>query len=177
MTTRLTKILSGILVVFLSASAHVAFAGVDADELLATHTLTSLAGDETTLSAFRGDVVVVNFWASWCAPCRPELRVMNEWNRVWTERGARVVAISIDKEMRNAQRFVDQEELSLTVLHDGPSGLANQLDLPSLPCTFVLDRDGNVVKVIHSSSKKDLESVERKVESMLSATASTGGNR
>ena len=177
MTRRFVNTLSATIFVLLSAGAHVALAGVDPGELLASHPLESLEGDSTTLSAYRGEVVVVNFWASWCTPCRPELKVMNEWNRMWVERGARVVAISIDKELRNAKRFAEKEELSLTVLHDGPSGLAKQLDLPSVPCTFVLDRDGNVVKMIKTSSKKDLKDVERKVESLLSDTASTGGNR
>lgn len=177
MTRSFVNTLSATVFVLLSAGAHVALAGVDPGEVLASHPLESLEGDSTTLSAYRGEVVVVNFWASWCTPCRPELKVMNEWNRVWVERGARVVAISVDKELRNAKRFAEQEQLSLTVLHDGPSGLAKELDLPSLPCTFVLDRNGKVVKVIHTSSKKDLRSVEQKVEALLSTTASTGGNR
>jgi peroxiredoxin len=176
-TRSFMKTLSVTIAVVLSAGATVALAGVDTGEVLASHSLKSLDGDMTTLSSYRGEVVVVNFWASWCTPCRPELKVMNEWNRSWADRGARVVAISVDKELRNAQRFAEKEKLTLTVLHDGPSGLAKSLDLPSLPCTFVLDRDGKVVKVIHSSSSKDLKSLEQKVESMLSSSASTGGNR
>ena len=185
MTWSLMKSLSAALVLLLSAGATATFAGVDADEVMASHPLASLDGERTTLSAFRGEVVVVNFWASWCTPCRPELRVMNGWNRAWAGRGARVVAISIDNDLRNAVRFVEAEKLSLTVLYDGPEGLMQRLDLPSLPCTFVLDRAGKVVKAIYSSSNSDLESVEHEVQSRLSptgtpaprTTANAGGTR
>lgn len=139
----------------------------DTSELLASHELTSFDGGTTSLSAYRGEVLVVNFWASWCAPCRKELLIMNEWNATWAGRGARVVAISIDKELRNAQRFAQSTELSMTVFHDGPSGLARDLDLPSLPCTFVLDQNGKVVEMISSSSSKELARIQRKVESLI----------
>ena len=92
---------------------------------------------------------------------------MNKWNAAWADRGARVVAISIDKEERKARRFAEQTKLSLTVFHDGPAGLAKTLDLPSVPCTYLLDRDGNVVTVIRSSSDKDLAALQQKVESLL----------
>ena len=137
---------------------------------LAGHTLTSFDGTQTTLSSFKGEVIVVNFWASWCAPCRTELPVLNAWHASWADRGARVVAISIDKEARTAKRFAEKEKLTLTLFHDGPAGLARTLDLPSLPCTFLLDKDGEVVSVIRGSSDKELAALEREVESLLASS-------
>lgn len=144
-----------------------AAARVDVSETLTTYNLKSLDGADTRLSSFRGEVVVVNFWASWCAPCLKELPVLNKWNAAWSDRGGRVVAISIDRDIRKARRFAKKADLTLTVLHDSPDGLAKILDLPSLPCTFVLDREGNVVKVIRSSSSKDLAALEQAVEALL----------
>ncbi len=138
-----------------------------AKETLANYPLTTLDGTNVTLSSYRGQVVVVNFWASWCAPCRKELPVLDAWNTEWSGHGARVVAISIDKEQRYAQRFVDDEKLSLTVLHDGPAGLAKALDLPSLPCTYVLDAGGNVVAVVKNSSDASLASIQSKVKLLM----------
>jgi thiol-disulfide isomerase/thioredoxin len=163
-----------------AAIATGADARVEPGPALANHTLTSLDGSKTRLSSFRGEVVVVNFWASWCAPCRKELPIMNEWHNAWSGRGARVVAISIDKEMRKAKLFAEDMGLDLTVLHDDPSGLASMLDLPSLPCTYLLDQEGKVVAVIRSSSSGDLSRIRSKAEELITAgalSAAEGGTR
>jgi thiol-disulfide isomerase/thioredoxin len=154
-----------------------ASAGEDAGALLMSHTLRSLDGGEIQLSAFKGDVIVVNFWASWCAPCRKELPIMNQWNNEWAGRGARVIAISIDSDVAKAKRFAEQTKLSLPLFHDGPAGLAKMLDLPSLPCTYLVDRSGKVVTVIRSSSPKELAALEQQAESLMgsSRTAQRAG--
>jgi thiol-disulfide isomerase/thioredoxin len=153
-------------VLLCTATVH-SVAGTRTEEALASHPLKSLDGNEVTLSTFEGDVVIVNFWASWCPPCRKELPVMDEWHTSWQNRGGRVVAISIDKDLRKVQRFVEKEALSMTVLHDGPSGLAKTIDLPSLPCTYLLDRSGKVIAVFTSSDKNALRSLHQKAEALL----------
>lgn len=146
-----------------------AAAGADAGATLASHELAMFDGGKTRLSALRGDVVVVNFWATWCAPCRKELTVFDHWNAEWNGRGARVVAISIDTDANKARRFAEDMKLSLTVLHDGPDGLARSLDLPSVPCTYLLDRDGNVVTIVRTSNAGELAALKSKAESLLAA--------
>jgi thiol-disulfide isomerase/thioredoxin len=136
-------------------------------ETLATHRLTSLDGKTTTLAAYRGDVVVVNFWASWCAPCRRELPLLDQWNKEWQGRGARVIAISIDKDVRKAKKFLDEMELSLPVMHDGPDGLARTLDIPAVPYTLLLDREGNVIQTVSGSTEGEVAALGRKVETMI----------
>jgi len=148
-------------------------AATDAGETLASHRLTSFEGAATTLSAYRGQVLVVNFWASWCAPCHDELVTMDRWNDAWAERGARVVAISIDKDAAKARRFTEHLKLSLTVLHDGPTGLARTLDIPALPCTYLLDSQGRVVSVVRGSSAGELAALRAKVEAMLASARPT----
>src|SRR5262245_56507826 len=88
------------------AAADVGCAQSDRDTL-AAHRLESLDGKTTTLAAYRGDVIVVNFWASWCAPCRRELPMLDQWNAAWSGRGARVIAISIDTDAKKARRFAE----------------------------------------------------------------------
>jgi peroxiredoxin len=135
------------------------------------YTLQSLDGGKVRLSSLRGEIVVVNFWASWCAPCLKELPLMNEWHEAWAGRGARVAAISIDSQEHKARKFAKKENLSMMLYHDGPNGLAKKLDLPSVPCTFLLDRDGRVVRVISGSSKNELSAMHKEVESMLGRRA------
>src|SRR5207249_3445089 len=75
-------------------------------------------------------------------PTRPALR---SWRAVPLGRGARVVAVSIDEEPANVERFARAQRLSLPLYHDGPDGLARRLDLPHVPYTLVLGRGGEVV--------------------------------
>ena len=89
-------------------------------------------------------MVVVIFWASWCAPCRREMPEFDRLNADLATRGAQVVAISVDAKRANALQFVKQHKLRMVVAHDGPQGLVEELDLGLLPYTMVLDRQGAV---------------------------------
>lgn len=165
---------AALLAISAGSSAPSVFAGGDARSTLASYRLSALDGRQTTLSSYRGEVVVVSFWASWCAHCRRELSVLNGWNEEWAARGGRVVGVSTDRDLRKARRFASDEGLTLTVLHDGPAGLAQALDIPSLPCTLLLDRDGRVVTMVRGSSPQDLEPLYRQAEALLRRPASPG---
>jgi peroxiredoxin len=156
--------------VLLVALARLATAGKTDGTLIASHRMATIDGAKAQLSDFRGEVVVLNFWASWCAPCRKELRLLGDWDAAWNGRHARVVAVSIDENVDNARRFAEQEQLRMTVMHDGPDGLAALLDLPSMPCTFLLDTDGHVVDMVRGSNVKELVALRRKAESLLKAS-------
>jgi thiol-disulfide isomerase/thioredoxin len=119
--------------------------GRDAAETrLAAHALKRLDGSGYRLADLRGEVVVVNFWATWCAPCRRELPALASLHEQLKSRGGRVVAVSIDVEPDRVRRYLRAERLSLDVAHDGPDGLARELDLRAVPLTVVLDRDGRI---------------------------------
>lgn len=164
---RLCMVLSGL-------GPTAALADQDADEILASYPLSPIDGSqEVVLSTYRGQVVLVNFWASWCAPCLKELPVMNRWHESWRERGGRVAAISVDHHAYRAVQFAKDAGLTLDIYLDGPDGLARQLDIPSLPLSYLLDRSGRIALTVCGSSKQDLAELERVAEGMLAAKAST----
>ncbi len=140
--------------------------------LLMSYRLQDMAGEPVSLEDFRGEVLVVNFWASWCAPCLRELPVLDHWNTAWQNEEARVVAISIDRKAKNALGFIAMMDLGLTVWLDGPQGLAAELDLPAVPTSYVIDRDGRVVLRIEGSSPADLAKMHRVAQSLLAANES-----
>jgi thiol-disulfide isomerase/thioredoxin len=111
---------------------------------MSTRPLVRVGGGSLPWSALRGEVVVLHFWASWCGPCRKELPLIEALHLELARTGGRVVAVSIDTDRRNAADFAARYAPSLPIYHDVPDGLARTLDLPALPYTVVLDRDGSV---------------------------------
>ena len=138
---------------------------------LADWTLEAPDGATTQLAELRGDVVIVNFWASWCKPCKKELKHLDDWNAQLGGSGARIVAISVDHDARRMMRFVESAGLTLPVYHDGPDGLAKTLEIPSLPCTVVLDREGSVVHVVTDSRLESLRHTQDLVDTMVAPVA------
>ncbi len=140
--------------------------------------LTRLDGRSWRLADHRGEVVVVTFWASWCQPCRKELPQLDALNLEIAERGGQVIAISIDANADNARRFVKTHKLSLPVVHDGPGGIANLLDLDRIPYTMVLDRSGAVAYVADGANVDRLNEVVRRLMAQPdAAVVRTGGAR
>jgi thiol-disulfide isomerase/thioredoxin len=148
-------------------------AGLTGDEAarraLATHRMRTLDGREFTLGALRGQVLVVNFWASWCPPCRRELPALDALQSELAARGARVVAVSLDVEPETARRFAVARGLKLPIAHDGPGGLARALDLQQVPTTLVLDRDGAITYATSGSDGGALAAVGAEARRLLAA--------
>ena len=112
---------------------------------MAAKPLQRVGGGSLAWSSLRGEVVVLHFWASWCGPCRRELPEIQALHLELAKRGGRVIAVSIDEDQRNAADFAARYAPSLPIYHDVPEGLAKTLDLPALPYTVVLDRNGSVM--------------------------------
>jgi peroxiredoxin len=164
------------LFLLLALAPAVAFAQDTAgwERALERHPLRDPEGRVVRLGELRGDVVVVSFWASWCKPCKKELRALDAWldeSRGRAE-APRVVAVSVDSDSRKAMRFVQETAVRIPVYHDGPDGLARSLDLPALPLTLVLDRDGRIAHVARGGSAEELAALERKVEQLLAEPSS-----
>jgi peroxiredoxin len=106
-------------------------------------TLPDLNGTKVTLSDYRGKVVLLNFWATWCPPCRLEMPTMEEAYRKYKDQGFAVVAVSVDTGPTSAiQDFLHEFGLTFQILLDPQMETLKSFDSFSLPTTIVIDRQG-----------------------------------
>jgi peroxiredoxin len=110
--------------------------------------LASLKGDKVSLAGLAGQVVVVDFWAQWCEPCKRELPELDKLQKAYAQRGVKIVAVNIDKQRDNADQLVRTLGLSLDVLLDPSGAVAATYDLPKMPSSYVVDKKG-VVRFVH----------------------------
>ena len=133
---------------------------------LARRPLQTIDGKKVTWQSLRGEVVVVNFWATWCKPCRKELPRLDKLDRELAKSGGRVLAVSVDLDAENVRRFARANKLELPICHDGPDGLARDLSLAVLPYTAVLDRTGAVAYVSTSADEAHLNALVARVKAL-----------
>jgi cytochrome c biogenesis protein CcmG/thiol:disulfide interchange protein DsbE len=100
---------------------------------------------ELTLSSLRGKAVVINFWASWCEPCKQEVPVLEAAWRKYRSRGLVVVGIDAQDFKGDARRFMRKYGMTYPVVHDGPGETLGDWDLTGFPETFFVDRRGRLV--------------------------------
>jgi len=126
--------------------------------------LEDLDGDVVRLSDHKGKVVFLNFWATWCPPCRAEIPYFIELVEQYGDDGFEVIGVDLDpRDFSKVQAFVDQYGINYPVLYDtkGVSGLYGGIQ--SIPTTFVINRDGKVVEQIVGSRPKNVfESIIKK---------------
>jgi len=105
--------------------------------------LANLSGQTVRLADLRGHPVVVNFWATWCGPCRLEMPLLQKYADRYPG-NLRILAVNDGESTANIQKFVDEFNLKLDVLQDPAEKVTNFFQVRDFPSTFFLDTDGNI---------------------------------
>jgi len=108
--------------------------------------LAKLVGDQSTLDDYKGEFVLLNFWATWCPPCLEEMPSMETAYQKFKDRGFTVVAISSDEEGESViTPFIEKLGVTFPILLDPDKAVSSEYGALNLPLSFVLDRDGQVI--------------------------------
>ena len=113
-------------------------------DLAPNFTLKSATGANLRLSEFRGEVVMINFWATWCGPCRQEMPVLQELYSRYHDVGFELLGISIDGNNANAKNMAKRLKVKYPILFDSEKNVSELYDVDAMPTTVMVDRDGRV---------------------------------
>jgi peroxiredoxin len=138
--------LTAVLLVALNAQA------VGVKDTAPDFTLKSLEGSNLRLEEYRGQVVLINFWASWCGPCRQEMPLLDRLHHRYEDTGFAVLGVNVEGEVEPAQEIVDKTNVTFPILIDESQKVSEMYNLQAMPSTVVVDRDG-VVRYIHLGYK------------------------
>lgn len=130
--------------------------------------LTTLDGAPTvSLQALKGKVVYVDFWASWCPPCRQAFPFLSEMQQRYGEQGLRVVGVNLDENLVDAEQFLSDYPAGFTVVADRSKQCAQDFAVMVMPSSYLIDRDG-VVRYIHRGFRPgETEGLRLIVEQLL----------
>jgi len=153
---RYTKCLAVMLVCAVGAGQLARQAAAQEDGTAPDFVLKSLAGSNLRLSEFRGRVVMLNFWASWCGDCRAELRSLAQSHALYRDTGLELLAVNLDRTAAQARGAVEAGPADFPVLHDAGGEVARLYAVNELPMTVLIDRDGRIREVL-TGYRRDVE--------------------
>jgi len=147
--------------------ASTAAAAVLASAPAPDFTLHSMGGPNLRLQEQRGQVVMLNFWASWCGPCRQEMPRLNRLYEKYHASGFQLLGVNVDDDARNAAEVATSLGLRFPVLLDTRKQVSRLYDLGTMPSTVLIDRDGKV-RFIHLGYKDGYEQTyENQIRELL----------
>ena len=121
-------------------------------------TLKSNTGENLRLSEYSGEVVLINFWASWCGPCRQEMPLLSELHDKYRALGFTVLGVNVEADSRKARKLLQEQPVSFPVVFDSDSVVSKQYNVVAMPSTVLVDRDGKM-RYLHKGYKPGLENV------------------
>ena len=118
--------------------------------------LKSSTGENLRLSEYRGDVVMINFWATWCGPCRQEMPLLDELYSRYNRVGFNLLGVNIDDDSRRAMQMVEELGVNFPVLFDARKEVSKLYEVEAMPVTVIVDRQGTV-RFVHHGYKPGYE--------------------
>ena len=131
--------------------------------------LTDQSGHRIDLASLRGKVVLVDFWASWCGPCREELPVLERLYQTHQAAGLVVIGVSVDQQVSNMTRFLERQPLTFPVVHDAEHAVAGRYEPTTMPSSYLIDRAGIVRHVHRGFRAADAAVLEAEIRALLQA--------
>ena len=124
--------------------------------------LQSLDGQAISLSELRGRPVLINFWATWCGPCRIEMPFLQEVSedREWAERGLVILAVNLGEPASTVRKFMESNRLSFTVLLDSEGKVEMLYNAAVIPITYFIDNDG-IIRGIKRGAFMERSDIDR----------------
>jgi thiol-disulfide isomerase/thioredoxin len=129
------------------------------------------AAPPAALEPIEGKVVWVDFWASWCAPCRRSFPWMNEMHAKYGPQGLQIIGVNVDKERPLADGFLRETPASFALRFDPAGALAAQFGVQAMPSSFLLDASGNVIARHFGFKLADTAQYEAAIVAALEAAA------
>ena len=150
------RILASVAAIILIAATTVT-AGIE-QSAAPDFTLKSIEGENLKLSEYRGEVVLINFWASWCGPCLQEMPVLSELHDKYKALGFTVLGVNVEEDSGKARKLLQELPVSFPVVLDNESVVSKQYNVVAMPSTVLVDRNGNM-RYLHKGYKPGLEDV------------------
>lgn len=152
----------------LSLGSQAAIA-VDAGAPAPSLALPKAGGETVDLAKLRGQVVYVDFWASWCGPCKRSFPWMNEMARKYAGKGLAIVAINVDKKRDDADRFLRGVPAEFAVVYDPDGTTPAAWQVKSMPSSYLVDASGRVVFIENGFKEDRKAEVEERIRAALAS--------
>ena len=164
----MNKKLSSIVFAMLLSTSCLIVNAADVGQPAPQFILPTLQQDQpTALKHYAGKVVYLDFWASWCAPCRTSFPLLNKLHEKLKAHGLEVIAINLDEEKANAEKFLQEFPVDFTVLRDAKGEWADQFVVESMPTSFIIDNQGVIQNIHHGFASDDINELEEKITPLL----------
>ena len=115
-------------------------------------TLASRAGQDVSLSQYKGNVVMINFWASWCGPCRQEMPLLESIYKKYGKMGFTMIGVNVEPDSNAANEWLKATPVSFPILYDRDSRVSKLYDVSGMPSTVIIDRTGKL-RTLHRGYK------------------------
>lgn len=127
------------------------------------------AGKATSITDYKGKLVYLDFWASWCGPCRQSLPILNEIRKDYASKGFEVVAVNVDENLKDALKFLDKYPVDYPILLDPKGKMPKTYKVQGMPTAYLIDEKGVVLYKHTGFKKKDRKKIEALIDKHLAS--------
>jgi len=122
---------------------------------------------EQAMTEYKGKIIYVDFWASWCVPCRKSFPWMNDMQEQYKEQGLVVLSINLDAQAELAEKFLQQTPANFAIIYDAKGTLAKKFQLKGMPSSYLFDRQGKLISAHSGFNGKKMKIYQLEIEQAL----------